>query len=527
MKAQKLLLTAGLTASMFGMWSCSSDDGWGAVDDKAPTMALATEHYKGAVGRQIPIKATITDADGIAKINLKCSELFLNKTIDIIDIYGEPKKEYNLDFKFPVASDEKGDNFKIDVTVTDVVGNETKQTLTVTMDGDFEAPVFTAAPGPEVTVIMKARTSYTVNVSCSDDQNLSTLLVKWEGLPYAQESIESVSMSGKSGSFSKKYTLPNEEASYKLTLTVIDKEGKKTVKESVINVSSNVPNYPNLWLADVETADELNSDIFGLPQFVDRKLTAEGDSVDYTYIARYYNAAAGTKIRFLAQKDDFGPVCYGRDKDNADLLSDDEDTMVPITLDQAGVYYEITFNIKDYSMSTRTYSLAEAKAAIRVDRYNQNYMDKWENPDLSNAYPFQFGYLNSGPSNIVAFTQDKANPNLFYFETPMVFDQDNNLSEKDGVYRTNFIIHYWHPDGWWDCVCYKPNSSEDPEFWPWWGNKKQIHVITEDWQDWPGYQKVRNSGDKWCKVVVPTNKFGKYNLWFDAHLQRAKLVPAK
>ena len=105
-------------------------------------------------------------------------------------------------------------------------------------------------------------------------------------------------------------------------------------------------------------------------------------------------------------------------------------------------------------------------------------------------------------------------------------DADNNLqSNDDGTYNTNFIIHNYHPGGWWDVVCWKPNSKEDPEFWPWWGNNSQL--TTEGWQDWPNYQVVRSQGDKWCKVPVPTNKFGQYRLWFDAHLERAKLVPAK
>lgn len=518
MKAQKLLLTAGLTASMLGMWSCSSDDGWGTVDNAAPSMSLATDHYKGAVGRVIPIKATITDADGIAKINLKCSALFINKTIDIIDIYGEPLKSYDLNYSFPVAKEETGDNFQIEVTVTDVAGNVTTQNLKVTMDGDFEAPVFTTAPGPEVTVIMKARTSYTVNVSCSDDQNLSTLLVKWEGLPYAQESIESVSMSGKSGSFSKKYTLPNEEASYKLTLTVIDKEGKKTVKESVINVSSNVPNYDNLWLADVATTAELNSDIFGVPMFVGHAFEGE-QPVPYTYEARYYNAKAGTKIKFLGQKNDFGPVCYGCDATDANLLSDDEESMKDITLDQAGVYYRITFNIKTYEMKTETYSVADAKAAFRTDLYNTPVFDLWGNG--SEYHNFTLGYLNSGPSSVVSFVQDKNNPNLFYLEEPLTFNEENNLSEKEGVYSTNFMIHNFHPGGWWDVVCYKPNNAGEPEYWPWWGNNSQL--TTDGWTEWLNQPKGPND---WCKAPVPSSKFGNYKLIFDAHLEQAKLVPA-
>lgn len=519
MKAQKLLLTAGLTASMLGMWSCSSDDGWGAVDDKAPTMALATDHYKGAVGRQIPIKATITDADGIAKINLKCSALFINKTIDIIDIYGEPLKSYDLNYNFPVAKEETGDNFQIEVTVTDVVGNETKQTLTVTMDGDFEAPVFASAPGSEVTVIMKARTSYTVNVSCTDDQNLDYLEVKWEGLS-GQETPIKATMSGKSGNYSEKFTLPNEEATYNLTLTVVDKEGKSSTKKSTISVSSNVPDYPNLWLADVATTAELNSDIFGVPMYVGHAFEGE-KPVPYTYEARYYNAKAGTKIKFLGQKNDFGPVCYGCDATDANLLSDDEEAMKDITLDKAGVYYRITFNIKTYEMKTETYSVTDAKAAWRTELYDKPetflVWDQW-------YINFQLGYLSGGPADVIAFKQDATNPNLFYLEEPMTFDDANNLkANDDGSFTTNFMIHNFHPGGWWDVVAYKPNNAKEPEYWPFWGNFSQEQLNTPDWTEWLNQPKGPND---WCKAPVPSSKFGNYKLIFDAHLEQAKLVPA-
>ena len=130
-----------------------------------------------------------------------------------------------------------------------------------------------------------------------------------------------------------------------------------------------MPDYPNLWLADVATSAELNADIFGVPEYVGHAYDADGNPIPFTYEARYYNQKAGTKVKFLGQKNDFSPVCYGVDAADANLLSDDEETMKDIVLNEAGVYYKLTFNIKNYELQTETYPVSEAIAAFRTDLY--------------------------------------------------------------------------------------------------------------------------------------------------------------
>lgn len=526
MKPNKIFLMMGLmSAASCVFWSCGDDDDWGQVDGAAPVINLSTEHVKSAVGRTFALTGEVKDNDGISTIRLYCPALYLNKTIDVIDIYGEPQKTYNLNYSFPISKEETGDNFSVEVTVTDVCGQTLTQKVLVTMDGDFELPAFATAPGSEVTLIMKARTSYTLNITVTDDQALDYFTIQIPGSENYNE-LKTIQCEGqKKCEFSDKVNFENVEANYDLFLTVVDKEGKKSESKSVIVVTSKVPDYPNLWLADVETSAELNADIFGVPMYVDHAIDeVTGDSIPYTYIARYYNQKAGTKVRFLGQKTDFSPICYGCDASDASLLSDDEETMQAITLNEAGVYYRMTLNIKTYSLKMETYPVSQAMAAFRTDLYGTEAFDVWGDGG-SWMYNFTLGYLNSGPSGVKSFTQDKQNPNLFYLEEPLTIDADNNTSSGDNGYTTNFIIHNFHPSGWWDVVCYKPNSKEDPEFWPWWGNNSQL--TTDGWQDWPGYATVRSQGDKWCKAPVPTSKFGDYRLYFDAHLERAKLVPAK
>lgn len=521
MKPTKSFLLMGLlSAASCAFWSCGDDDDWGQVDGATPVMNLTTEHVKSAIGRTFAITGNLQDNDGIATVRLYCPALYLNKTIDIIDIYGEPQKSYDLNYSFPIAKDEKGDNFSVDVTVTDVCGQSVTKAVLITMDGDFELPSFATAPGGEITLIMKARTSYALNVTVTDDQALDYFTVQVPGSENYNEAQTFKCDGAKKYDFSDKIRFGNVEANYELLLTVVDKEGKMSENKSVIIVTSQVPDYPNLWLSDVQTAAELNADIFGVPQYVRHAYNGE-EPVPYTYEARYYNQKAGTKVWFLGQKTDFSPVCYGCDAADASLLSDDEEGMQAITLNEAGVYYKITINIKNYSMEVETYPVTEALAAFRTEIYDKPetflVWDQW-------YINFQLGYLNNGPGDVKPFTQDATNPNLFFLEEPLTFDADNNLkANDDGTYTTNFMIHNFHPGGWWDVVCYKPNSKDDPEFWPFWGNFSQEQLNTPGWTEWPGYKGPND----WCKVPVPSSKFGDYRLIFDAHLEQAKLVPAK
>ena len=67
---------------------CSEDVGFPDVDGKEPTMTLVTDHIESGAGHRFTIEGTLTDADGIASVNLQCADLYLNKTIDLIEIYG-------------------------------------------------------------------------------------------------------------------------------------------------------------------------------------------------------------------------------------------------------------------------------------------------------------------------------------------------------------------------------------------------------------------------------------------------------
>lgn len=178
--------------------------------------------------------------------------IVLDKTIDLIEIYGEPKTSYNLSYKFNISKNEIGEQFTVKVTVVDIGGRETSQDVLVTMDGDYENPVFVKAPGEKAIVLLAdgVTPTYTLNVSVTDDQVLKYLEILIEGLP--DYSPLRVMADGKGElNFSKKIELTNEVKDYKMTFTAVDNTDKSTVVKSVLSVSE-LQDFEKMYLADTD-----------------------------------------------------------------------------------------------------------------------------------------------------------------------------------------------------------------------------------------------------------------------------------
>lgn len=474
---------------------CSDDDGYADVDGQNPTVSLSTEHIQSGAGRTFTIAGTATDKDGISSIKLECADLNLEKTIDLIEIYDNPQETYELSYKFSIPKNEIGDSFTIKVTVTDVGGRSVSQDLLVTMDGDFEKPVFTVSPSNNITVLIKTDTKFNLRFSLSDDRALDNVTVSIPGIDNFNPLT--ISANGqKTLDFSEKITLPNVPQQYTATITAKDMAGNSTVLTSVISVSA-MPDFATMYLADVATAAELNSDVFGVPMLI--KHTGE-----YQYKANYYCQKAGTEIYFLPQKTDFSPICFGIDPTDNSKLTDDPETAKPIVLNQANVYYEITFNVMTGAYALKTYSIADAIDPI-PHKIGTTSMHQWfdanNNTDLTE---FWIGYTTSGPSNVTRFVQDATNPHLFYLEDPLELEAGKNM---------NFIITSYHSDGWWNYCTWRVDNSAEPEIFDYYGQ-----FVNPAWSG-------PTAKDNWAKPTVKVS--GNYKFSFDAHLGRAKLVPVK
>lgn len=345
---------------------------------------------------------------------------------------------------------------------------------------------------------------FNLNFTVKDDRILDYVLIEIPGV----EGFESrrIEAGGQSTlSFTEKIILPNEVKSYDVTLTAVDARGNQTVTNSTISVSE-MPDFPKMYLADVATVEELNSDIFGVPMVINH-------TGEYQYRARYYNKAAGTEIFFLPQKTDFTPICFGLDPEDNTKLPDDPETAKPIVLDEAGVYYEIDINVKESTYSMRTYSVTEATNPMKYE-YGKPCFDRWENGESFIDFYIGWGGSPQDAGNQL-FAQDKNNPHLFYYP-------ENGTWTLEAGEEMNFIISNYHPDGWWDHVEWRCDDSQNVEKFGYFSKKGDVNPNWEGTnQRWEDGSMV---GDNWMKPTVTVT--GNYRFEFDAHLGRGKIVPA-
>ncbi len=551
MTSKFLFKSLVLSCMLFCVTACSDDEQkWPVADGGTPQVELAMSRIRTDYELSFQIKGKISDADGISKIQLECPGLSLNKTIDIIGLYNEPLKEYDLDYSYTVNPDYLTDfsgDYEIDVTVTDVAGKTETQKVRVTFDADFQAPIFSQAPDKEVTVLIKDQTLFNLKFTVEDNRNLDFVEVNLEGVEGFPVRIEA---NGESRViYANKLELPSVEKAYKLTITAQDmpaqdNEVRSTKVESTVKVQ-NLPDFDRVYIADVATAEELNSDVFGVPMVCDHV-------GPFQYRVRYYNASSGTQVCFIPQKTDFLPICWGPDPTNEGFLADDPDTSGKITLDQAGVYYLFDFNTKTGKYSYTTYSIAEAFDPVQNLHYGQNDLDTWNNRKTADAWwqEWYFGPSYAQPKEIeVRMVQDKTNPHIWVSE-------DWQLSAGE---MKEWILHNWHHDGWWNYTAWRVDESEDPSRCAYFGyyfddnndhftnnkayfDQKYGSLTTEESKFmYPANNGAAFNVSRWgaidenyAKLFVPDvkikptiTKAGKYRIWFDAHAERIKLIPVQ
>lgn len=457
---------------------CKKENSFVDVDGLPPDVVLESESIATEPGREFVIKARIEDKDGLRSVNLKNIAFHLDKTIDLTldnTIY-----TYDLSYKFTTESDLQGNSFPVEITVTDLGGRTTNTTVLITMDGDFTNPVFTIVPDNAITVLLKSTTRLNVKFTVQDDKALDQVIINIPEIDYSRV-VKEFSNSGKTLEFNETITLPSTLATYTLSLRAIDKAGLETSRSSVITVSE-MPDFPKMYLTDVASATQLNSDVFGIPMLIER-------TGEYTYRGRYYAESAGKEIRFVPQKTDFSPISFGRDPDNTSLLTDDPDISLPIILPAKG-YYEIIFNVKTGIYSVNPYTPMDTPIAIG----SSMYLDATRPGE--GAIPLQIGLVGSGIPNAGNWNTSQ----------PLILQQDSENKYLFSVEMTlqagaviEFIIQTQHSWGWWPEPFWRWDRGEDPE------------------------SNVANGGENPATWRINTG--GKYMFKFDSHLKRSRFYP--
>ena len=178
-----------LLAALFAMaavpmvTSCSDDDNFSDVDGQAPTITLETDHIQTEAGRQFTIAGQVKDADGIRCIRLQNSDMLLDKTINLLELYADSLiHDYKLAYKYQAMKTwDDNSKFPVTITVEDVGGRTTTATLTVSADGDFTNPEFSVAPSGELTVLVQ-NPKLTLGFTVKDNKRLDYIKVECPAL---------------------------------------------------------------------------------------------------------------------------------------------------------------------------------------------------------------------------------------------------------------------------------------------------------------------------------------------------------
>lgn len=94
--------------------------------------------------------------------------------------------------------------------------------------------------------------------------------------------------------YMKSIPLSADYLNYDCKITAMDKQNNKTEKNFTVSVTA-LSDYTKMYLADVNNAEALTSDLLGVPMLIDHV-------GEFQYEARYYSKAPNTEIRFIPQK---------------------------------------------------------------------------------------------------------------------------------------------------------------------------------------------------------------------------------
>lgn len=383
--------------------SCSDDDNdYKDVDGKNPTLELASEHIRTQTGYEFRITGKVSDKDGIHSIRLQSTELFLDKTIDLVALYPESLYEYDLNYGFTIPEDTEGENFTVKVTVTDLGGRTIQNDILITMDGDYTEPVITSTNfSDNIKIVLSEDNPKTFRFNATDDKGLSYLELLIPDLNIS----ERVDLDGEGtvqGTFEKTITFPSDQTgAFIMTIRAVDAFGNMVEKECTMLIIQAV-DYSNMYLVDFDGTDNnllTEGDLWGVPMSIEHTGL-------YEYRARYYSAKENTPVRFITNKSNFD-ICYGKDKNKPEQLTNLKEDMEAIILPEVS-YYEITFNIETLKYTVSPYQPTEAPYTGQFGLAGDNWVGN-------------NGWNSSDPRPVLTQTE-----NPYIYTTDLTFDATHN-----------------------------------------------------------------------------------------------------
>lgn len=427
-----LLLIIGIFMLVIG---CSDDD---SVDvDSVPEFVVLDEEISSLPGETLTFQGVFSDPAGIETINIKYEEWFLDKTIVKSDsLY----TEYTLSYNFLVPADaEPNSVHTIPITIGNRGGVTNTRNVVVTLDQDVTNPIITiASPANSSTVLIGDGNEIALSFTVTDNE-LAEVTIE------SSLVTETIAVTETTFNYSNEFDVTTPDT-YTFIITASDASGNTTTKTVSVNVFNELL-FDVMYITDVTTDTELNSDIFGIPYKAAASEVVGEDG--YVFTAQYYAPEANTEVRFLPQKTSFSPYTFGANPDVAGELALGTDaTVSPIILPEIG-YYEITMDLNSQSYTVTPYTPTD-------EAYDQVYVVGRGvfTADSSTCTSNLDGsvlcwHFNSGQP----FVQDANSPYLWTLDVTV-----DDQPDDEGV--NGFILNA-NPSGW--APFWRVDNPDDPE----------------------------------------------------------------
>ncbi|REE02221.1 cadherin repeat domain-containing protein [Marinoscillum furvescens] len=428
-----------------------------------------------AVTRALPggtaqVSASITDPVGLGTVGIQYAAWNLNEQIDVAGA-----TSYDLQYELNVPAEaESGTSHDIVLAVTNTNGVSVQDTLKLMLNKDTDGPAIINNTTTGI-VFMVDGNDVTLDLKIEDTEDIATLTVKNE--------IFSDEVVINAVSFQYKQNLNFLKAGiYDFEVVATDVSGNTTTE--VVTVVAQEP-FEQMYLADVATDADLQAALMGVP--VRTEATTDAQLEGKAFTARYYNAAAGTEVRFIPQKDSFAPLAIGAGDAAGTLAVAGDASVTPIVLSKVG-YYEIAVNLDDMSYTAQTYTPEDSSYAYTmvmgtgVKVNGASTCEQNADPSVTQCWHFKSGKK---------LTKSESSPYRFSADLEF-YDQDESRDNEGGM------ILGANESGWSDF--WRFDNGEEPE------------------------ASVRNGG---TNFNFTNDQLGTYEFIFDTHLNYVRLTPKK
>ena len=380
--------------SLFVFTSCNDDDNDTINDSSIPVFSDFPTTITTAPDLEFIFEGIISDASGIANVNIKYDQWYVDKYIE----FDNPPKEYQLKYKFLVPADEQPDtSHSVKVSATDIAGNTTTYDVVVNLDYDVINPEVTIT-SPINGIGYLSGDIVDLNIDFSDDKALDSIIVINEVLGYKV-----------------KMKMPENTLTYNLTSSIdipatgiegaiqfeaigIDKTGNRTTSFATIIVGEKDEVY-NMYAVGGSTWYEWDPS-------KGTQMWKNPEDEDWFVLEFYYSEGNG--VKFIGQLG-WEPNNWGTDPNDSSKIINAQNSGT-IEFSEGDGYYHVEFN-------PYTLDFTYEKMTVDVEVKENMYL-------MGNG--FVGSDLNWNPADAIPMDKDtKGNP--YVFTTLVEISDDTSL----------------------------------------------------------------------------------------------------